>query len=689
MTNFIRSSWLIWYMLVLLGNPINAQKTIYVSPQGNDQNNGSEKEAPILSIQKAIDLCRDHNYSQVVLLPGTYRITEPLRLGTNHSGSATTPLTITGENPGSVIISGGRSISGWQKFRKNIWYADIPEVKTGDWWFNQLFVDGAQQIRARIPNQGFNIVQGFPEGTSKTVHYHTDCQRFEFADGDIDPSWRNLDDAEVIVYHFWTDSHLPIQSVDTENNIVTFKHKAGKVFTDDFTENGARFIVEHVFEGLDMPGEWYLDRKKGRLYLIPPTGTDLSSAEIIAPVIPKLIHIEGNAGYGNWAENIHFTNITFTHTNWQLPAGNSNDRQGSSSVPAAVNLVSAKGIQFSNCRFNNLGTFGIEIGEGCQNNHFQYNRIENIAAGAFRINGADESGHPLLRTHSNIISDNMIKNYGTLYPSAVGILLMHTYNNQVIHNEIAYGYYTGISIGWEWGYQQSISRDNIIAYNHIHHIGQGLLSDMGGIYTLGVSPGTVIRNNMIHDIDANHYGGWGIYHDEGSSHLLVENNVVYNTKFAPFNIHYAKEIMVRNNIFALGRLQQLSRGRMEQHKSVYFENNIVYWKEGVLLDKNWKDHNYTFYFHPKNKKGNREVNSTFEMDYNLYYNPKLPVDSIDFNGNNFKDWQKRGKDHHSIYADPLFVDPENYDFKLKLGSPAFDLGFENIATDLIGPRKQK
>ena len=153
---------------------------------------------------------------------------------------------------------------------------------------------------------------------------------------------------------------------------------------------------------------------------------------------------------------------------------------------------------------------------------------------------------------------------------------MHTAGNSIAHNRIHHGRYTGISLGWVWGYQRSVCRDNIVEFNHIHDIGQGLLSDMGGICTLGIAPGTVIRNNLIHDVDANQYGGWGIYHDEGSSHMLVENNIVYKTKFGPFNIHFAKEVVVRNNIFALGRLEQLSRGKAEPHKSVFFENNIVY-----------------------------------------------------------------------------------------------------------------
>ncbi len=121
-----------------------------------------------------------------------------------------------------------------------------------------------------------------------------------------------------------------------------------------------------------------------------------------------------------------------------------------------------------------------------------------------------------------------------------------------------------------------------------------------------------------------------MYHDEGSTHLLVENNVVYNTKFAPFNIHFSKEVTVRNNIFALGKLEQLSRTRIEPHKSVFFENNIIYWQEGELLSKKWQDQPYKF--HLSALKAPQEVTSTFDMDYNLYYNPTLPVEQATFNG---------------------------------------------------------
>ena len=619
------------------------------------------------------------------LRAGVYPLTKGLLLTPEDSGTPDKPITYTAYKNEKPVMSGGRRITGFKRFKNGIWTAELPAVKTGKWEFRQLYVNGQKRRRARVPNEGFYRVAGFPDG-GREVHYHTDCQRFEFAPGDLNVRWTNLNDVEVIVYHFWTDSHLPIQSIDTRTNIVTFKHKAGKVFTDDFTSNGARYIVENVFEGLDLPGEWYLNRKTGVLYYKPMPSEDMMTAEVVAPLTADFMRLVGDPVRRKFVGHISVKNLSFMYTNWDLPPGNSNDRQGSASVPAAITLKGARHCTFEKCTIRNIGTFAFEVSEGCEDNRFIHNDISYIGAGGFRVNGGTQKDHPLKRTGYNVIADNRLHHYGEEFPSAVGILLMNTNGNHVAHNDIHHGWYTGVSIGWNWGYQRSLSRDNVIEYNHIHHIGQGLLSDMGAIYTLGVSPGTVLRNNLIHDVNANHYGGWGIYNDEGSTHILIENNVVYNTKFAGYNIHFCKEVTVRNNIFAFGRLQQLSRSRVEPHQSVFFENNIVYWTEGKLLDNKWRDKPYEFYFHPKNKSGTLEVTSTFEMDWNVYCNPTLKPGEVDFNGLTFEQWKKTGKDHHSLYADPLFVDPEKFDFRLKPGSPALALGFRPIDLSTVGPR---
>ena len=618
---------------------------------------------------------------------GTYPLSQEVQFGPDDSGTDACPITYAAAEGAAVVLDGGRRITSWKKHDDKLWVADLPDVASGDWRFRQLYVNGQQRVRARTPNEGYLRVAGCPEGTPKTAHYHKDCQTFQFKPGDIRADWTNLSDVEVIVYHFWTDSHLPIKTVDTASNLVTFAHKAGKTFTDDFSEDGARYIVENVFEGLDAPGEWYLNRRTGQLFYYPMPGEDLAKAEVVAPFASAHLRLEGKPAERRYVEHLRFRNLSFAYSNFEFAPGDSNDRQGSANVPAAVTLRGARSCAFEQCRLSNLGTFGFEVMAGCSDNEFTGNELAQLAAGGIRVGGGKETGPPWERTRNNRITDNWLHHYGQDFPSAVGMLLTNTEGNTVAHNRIHDGGYTGVSIGWVWGYQRSVSQHNRVEFNHIHHIG-GVLSDMGGIYTLGVSPGTVIRNNHIHDVDANHYGGWGIYHDEGSTHLLVENNVVHHTKFAPFNIHFAKEVTVRNNIFALGKLEQASRGRAEPHKSVFFENNIVYWREGELLSQNWKDVPYTFHAHPKDKSGTQTLTDTFEFDWNLYFNPTKTRDEVTWAGGTWAEWQKRGKDRHSQYADPLFVNPEQGDFTLRSESPALALGFQPIDLSQVGPRDQ-
>lgn len=677
---------------IILVTCVAGAADLYVAPNGSDANPGTEAK-PFATLDRARNAIRDFKKSGPLTAPvtvrlagGSYQLTSEVRFGPEDSGTAECPITYTATGPEAVVLDGGRRITGWRKQDDRLWVASLPDVASGQWKFRQLFVNGVQRVRARIPNKGFLRVAGFPEGTSKTVDYHTDCQSFQFAPGDIRADWLHLTDVEVVVYHFWTDSHLPIKSVEPDTRLITFAHKAGKVFTDDFTTNGARYIVENVFEGLDAPGEWYLNRHTGQLFYYPMPGEDLTKAEVVAPYAPALVRLEGKPDERRYVEHLRFRNLDFRYSRFELPPGNSNDRQGSATVPAAITLRGARSCAFEHCRVSNLGTFAFDVMAGSSDNQFVGNEIANVAAGGFRVNGGDQNASPWERTRNNRITDNWLHDYGVDYPSAVGVLLMNTEGNTVAHNKINQGGYTGISVGWVWGYHRSVSQNNRIEYNHIHHIG-GVLSDMGGIYTLGVSPGTVIRNNHIHNVDANHYGGWGIYHDEGSTHLLVENNVVHHTKFAPFNIHFAKELTVRNNIFALGKLEQVSRGRVEPHKSVYFENNIVYWREGKLFSNNWEDVPYKFHASAKPKDHPVALTSTFDCDWNLYYNPELKPEEVKMTQDNtWSKWRQRGKDLHSRYADPLFTDPEKGDFTLNPKSPAFGLGFQPIDLSTVGPR---
>src|SRR5262249_16320035 len=159
-------------------------------------------------------------------------------------------------------------------------------------------------------------------------------------------------------------------------------------------------------------------------------------------------------------------------------------------------------------------------------------------------------------TSGNEVSDCAIADGGNLFPSCVALWIGQSRNNRISHNVIHGFWYTGISIGWTWGYGPSAAQGNIVEQNDIHHIGvkadgtARIMREMGGIYTLGNQEGGIIRSNRFHDIAALKYGGWGIYFDEGTTHLLAENNLVYRTTHGGLHQHYGRENTVRNNIFA-------------------------------------------------------------------------------------------------------------------------------------------
>ena len=682
-------------LLLMLASPVaRAEIRFYVAPSGSDAQNGTSPAQPFLTVQRAQQAVRELKQRgqltepiTVYLSEGVYPISEALKFTPEDSGTETCPITYKAAQGEKALLSGGRKVTGWKRYKGNIWVATLPEVQAGEWWFRQLYVNGNLRGRARTPNQGVFEVKATTDTTTSQRSYQVASDSFVFNTGDLDPKWKHPENGEAIIYHYWTDTHLPIKAIDGKRNVISFGYPSGKVFRDGFEGDLARYVVENIYEALDLPGEWVLERSTGRLFYMPLSGEDMASAEVIAPATEELISIKGDPLNGKFVEYLNFEGLGLAYSNFNLPWGDCNNAQGSASVSACVNLSGARNCSFDRCSLRNLGTFGFELFDGCTFNRFTCNTLEQIAAGGFRLRGVEPGGNPALRTGNNTISDNTIDYYGLTYPSAVGVLVMHSDCNTVAHNLIHHGDYTGISVGWSWSYLRSAARGNRIEQNHIHDIGyNNLLSDMGGIYTLGLSPETVISNNLVHDVNANRYGGWGIYTDEGSTSILIENNIVYHTKFGTFNIHYAKDLVVRNNIFALGRLQQLSRSKRDPHTTVYFEGNIIYWTQGRLLadEYKWQDEPYKIYVNPYTQP--RDTSVTFVSDWNIFYNPDKPRAEVDFSGRTWEQWLAEGKDHHSIYADPMFVDPGRFDFRLKPGSPALKLGFRQIDLSQVGPR---
>jgi hypothetical protein len=324
-------------------------------------------------------------------------------------------------------------------------------------------------------------------------------------------------------------------------------------------------------------------------------------------------------------------------------------------------------VTIEDCELAHVPTYGVWFRSGCTNSRLIHSYLNDLGCGAVRIGEMKAPGEATATSHITA-DNNILRGGGRIWPDAVGVLIGHSPDNVVTHNEIADFYYTGVSVGWVWGYGNSVAKRNTIDFNHIHHIGQGVLSDMGGVYTLGPSEGTTVSNNVVHHVYAYSYGGWGLYTDEGSTGITMANNLVYRTKTGSFHQHYGRENVIRNNLFIDSLNQQLQRSRAEPHLSFTFESNVVAYRTGKLLDGLWKDDKVAMRNNVYWKAPNSDVAAGWTKG-----DPNVPMT---FAGMSFDAWQQSGNDAGSVVADPMFVDAERGDYRLKEDSPALKLGFK-------------
>ena len=602
---------------------------------------------PIKTLAQARDAARAQRRSgttgpiTITIRAGTYFLPDTLILGPEDSDTIWEAAH--GEHP---IISGGRIISGWKKTSGAAWTADAPGP-----YFHQLFVNGNRATRARTPNSGFLRFDG--SGTPNQP------LRLHFHGNDIKQQWAGQPDVEVVGFMAWSDFRVPILSLDKASHLAELGSTQNAA-----NENNARYFIENAPDALDSPGEWYLDRGTQKVSYIPLKGENMQRAQVIAAGLQQLISLQGRPESNAFVRNVIFRGLTFAHADWNTGPQGYFDLQAAMPASSAVTALGAENLRIERCTFAHSGGYALELGRGSKHNQISANEFSDLGAGAIKIGEPNLQPNDARQNYENIISDNQIHDLGLVYAGGVGIWVLQSSRNQIIHNDIHDLYYTAISVGWTWGYAQNQSSGNLIAFNNIHAIGKDMLSDMGGIYTLGVQPGTIIQNNLIHDVSAFTYGGWGIYLDEGSTNILVENNVVYACKSAGFHQHYGRENIVRNNIFAFNREHQLMRTRAEQHSSFTLENNIVYFDQGDLLGSNWAD-------------------GHFITKENLYYDTR--TSTIQFAGTSFSGWQASGQDQGSRIADPLFINPQKFDFRLRPESPALKMGFHQIDLSTVGP----
>lgn len=663
----------------------------YVSPEGSDafsglmaRNNARRTDGPVATLDRARELIRTLRKANggklshpvdVMLRGGTYWLAGPFVLAPEDSGTAECPITYSAYQNEIPVLSAGRPVRHWGKATLNghdVWAANIPQLKGAEDVFGEMWVNGHRRHMARSPNSGYFQAGDVP-GLTKDAKLQDGQNAFHFNEGEL-KNWPDAADAEVVLMSLWAESHLPIESIDEKERLVHFtKATVHKMAAGD------RYFIQGAAELLDEPGEWYFDRKTATLYYFPMPGEAMLGSEIVIPWHEQIVRLTGSPEKGEFVEHLAFRGISFAHSEWEVPRGKprlegmkpAGFNQAEWGVPGAVWGEGVRDCMFDQCTVSHCGNYGIELGRGCQHNKITYCTLTDLGAGGIKLGETRIRNDDAEQTKMNEISDCTIADCGITLPSAIGVWLGQTSQNLISHNEIHGLWYTGISIGWTWGYGNSLARDNIVEFNHVHHIGspadgvEPVLSDMGAIYTLGKQPGTIIRNNHFHDIAGLRYGGWGIYFDEGSTGILAENNLVYRTTHGGFHQHYGENNIVRNNIFALGRDAQIRRTRVEDHLSFTFEKNLVYWKQGTLLDGNWSKLNVAF-------------------DNNTYWH--VGGEDFKFAKMTWDEWHKAGMDEHGQIRDPGFVDPDQADFHLKSGAERDLAGFVPFDVSTAGPR---
>ncbi|MGV3706066.1 MAG: L-rhamnose mutarotase [Arcticibacter sp.] len=566
-------------ILFLLATPLFAgdPAQLWVSTKGSDTAEGTEKH-PLLTLDMALRKAREmrrlaepaaKDGIHIIIEGGTYRLNEPIRIRPEDSGTAGSPTIIRSAGTGQPVLSGGKVIRGWIR-KGNLWEADAPTMGTDVIDFRQLWVNNRKATRARDYND-------HKMGRILSWDHVSRTCMIPFP-----KKWKaeQLVGAEMVILQWWAIANLRIKEVkvmgdsarlsfyDPESRVQS-EHPWPAPWISKETGNSA-FYLTNSRQFLDQPGEWYLDKRAGKVYYWPLPSEQMTSATVVAPYLETLLKMEGTIDRP--VSHVYFKGISFQHASWLRPSQYGHvphqagmymldayklqvpgtaDKKGLENQAwvgrpaAAVEVLYAHHTGFEACRFEHHASTGLDYKKGTHHNLIIGNLFKDIGGTGIQVGTFSEES---VEAHlpydpadereistNETIANNLITDVTNEDWGCVGIGAGHVRGINIVNNEISNVSYSGISMGWGWTRTINAMRNNTIRANKIHHYGMHLY-DVSAIYTLSAQPGSVIAENVIDSIyqapyahDPHHW--FYLYTDEGSSYFSIRDNWTPAEKF--------------------------------------------------------------------------------------------------------------------------------------------------------------
>lgn len=503
--------------------------------------NGSEARAPI----------------NVRIGSGEYRLSTPLTFDATDSGEAGSPVVYRAETAGGVMVSGA-SLVGQATGTASGTLMTLPGPAldaVNQRGGTQLYVNTRRATLARTPNAGayWFVKKAVPLASEPVDKAGQEAfvpppEALTLLNG-LTPTDRSQ--ALIHIMQAWSAGAHRMSNLAAPAGAVRVSPRALWPFLKFGTDQ--RFYVENIPSALDAPGEWIWSGSN--LHYISTAADAGKPLRFEMPLLDKLLVVSGNAATANWVHDLEFRGLNFAHTRQLIPDAGVTDNQAGVNIGAAIEVDAARRIVIDNCGIDHTGGYGVWLRTAVRDSKVSNCRMGDLGAGGVKVGLASQSPTDVNGTGLNTIYANTITDTGKVIPGAVGVWIGQSSDNTVDNNLIANTSYTAISVGWKWDYGTATASRNSIRNNLLLNIGLGQMSDMGAIYTLGESPGTVISGNVVHEVrpyPGYGAGAWGLYNDGASTGVLWERNVVVGTNDGGYLQNYGRNNTVRSNLLAFG-----------------------------------------------------------------------------------------------------------------------------------------